>query len=1101
MNRHINVTKVRYFKLVHYNCLLNKLLPTIILQNFNKRIREIQQMNTILKKTAAATAVAIALSLSAGTFAADTSSAIRGHITAGTGTDISNATIVITHEPSGTKKTLTTNDSGAFFARGLRVGGPYSITIESDAYNNKKLNDIYITLGDIYRVSESLQSDAIERIAITGAGAFFDPSNGSSSVFSGDTLSKSASFSRDLKDIVRLNPMAVVSNDGKSLSLAGSNPRYNSLSVDGVNLNDDFGLAGNGYPTERSPISFDSIDQISVAIAPFTAKEGGFSGGKVSVVTKSGTNEFHGSIFAEQAKDSWAGSPVNPATDEKINLNFNEKTWGATLGGPIIEDQLFFFASYETFESPSASDKGPSDANVAVQATNISQAQVDRVIAIAQEQYGYDAGDWNDSIPLEDEKYSVKLDWNINDDHRASFAYSHGFSNSAGNMGNGYPNELYLSSHWYNRSNEYDTYVAQLFSVWSDDFSTEAKISYKESVNGQVSLGGYDFGEVKINTTDERYPAKIMLGADDSRHANQLTNETLQMRLSGEYLLDEHAISFGWEYEKVDVFNIFMQHYLGSWYFDSIDDFEAGVASGFEYQNNPSLVRDDAAASFSLGTNTLYVEDSWDITDEFNLTYGLRYERTFNNDSPNLNSGFVDRYGFDNTENLDGQGLFLPRVGFTWEPADNLVITGGAGRFSGGRPNVFISNAFTNDGSRISLFKTFDDASILNNANPSSIPQAAQDAISASELGGPNSNIDVIDPDFDIPTTWQYSLAADYTADFSSIGLGDAWYVSGEILYKDIETDLIWSDLSRTLDTSKGINGYTVEGRPIYTFADDTRDARDVMLSNTSGGHSLIESFSIAKRWDNGFNANFSYTHSDIRDRISATGTSTNTAYEYNPVFDPENPTIGTSSFETKHRLTFSLAYNTELIAGYNTGLSMFWERKSAKPYSWVLGGNNYDGLSGELDLGMSALAYIPTGADDPAVDFVNGMSYDEIIADLNTIGAPTSGGYLDKNAFRGQWTTTMDLRLEQEVPGFLDGHKGIFYIDIKNALAIFDKKGARVYQNPFGSTTQDIFDYSINDDGQYVYESTGVEAGDSPVEFQDRESTWSAKIGIKYKF
>jgi outer membrane receptor for ferrienterochelin and colicin len=1046
-------------------------------------------------------AVVLALGLSTAAMAADTSSSIRGSVLSVSGNVVTDATITIVHEPSGTSKTLKVNESGAFIANGLRVGGPYTVTIDSNAYSDKKLEGIYITLGDTFRLTETLDNIDMERIAVTGSSVFFDPSKGSSSTFSGDALTKSAAFNRDLKDIVKQNPMAVVSNDGQSLSLAGSNPRYNSLAVDGVNLNDDFGLAGNGYPTERSPIAFDSIDQISVAIAPFTAKEGGFSGGKISVVTKSGTNEFHGSIFAEQAQDTWAGTPENPETGEDIDLSFDEKTWGATLGGPIIKDKLFFFASYETFESPSSASKGPEDSNAAIGAEDVTQQQVDDVIRIAKEKYDFDAGDWNDSIPLEDEKYSLKLDWNINDDHRASFAYSHGFSNSAGNLGSGSDDDLYLSSHWYNRSNEYDTYVAQLYSYWSDNFSTEAKISYKESVNGQVPLGGYEFGEAKIQTLTG---GEIFIGADDSRHANELTNETLQMRLSGEYLMDEHAISFGWEYEQVDVFNLFMQHYLGSWYYSSVADFEAGTAYGFEYQNNPSLNRDDAAAEFSLATSTFYVEDSWDMTDDFNLTYGIRYERTSSDDAPNLNTGFVDRYGFDNTENLDGQSLFLPRLGFTWNVADDLVVRGGAGRFSGGRPNVFISNSYTNDGSRIAIFQTFSDSAILDNADQRNIPQDALDSISDSVLGGPGSNIDAIDPDFEIPTTWQYSIAADYTADLTSIGLGEDWYISAEVLYKDIETDLIWSDLTRTLDTDKGNAGYTVDGRPIYTSVDESRDARDVLLSNTSGGHSLIETLSVAKRFESGISTNFSYTHSDIQDRIAATGTTTSTAYEFNPTLDSENPEIGTSSFETKHRFTFSLSYNAELVSGYNSNVSMFWERKSARPYSWVLGGSNTnrdEGFDGALDLGTTSLVYIPTGADDTAVDFVNGMSYDEIIADLNTIGASTSGGYLDKNSFRGPWTTTMDIRFEQELPGFLDGHKGIFYIDINNALALFDKKGAEVYQNPFGTTSSDLFDYSINDAGQYVYESTGVEAGDSPVQFQDRESTWSAKIGVKYSF
>ncbi len=1046
-------------------------------------------------------AVVLALGLTTSAMADDTSSSIRGNILTASGNVVTDATITIVHEPSGTRKVLKVNETGAFSAKGLRVGGPYTITIDSDVYADKKLEGVYITLGDVFRVNEVLEDASIERIAVTGSSTFFDPSKGSSSVFSGDDLTKSAAFNRDLKDIVRQNPMAVVGNDGNTLSLAGSNPRYNSLAVDGVNLNDDFGLAGNGYPTERSPISFDSIDQISVAIAPFTAKEGGFSGGKISVVTKSGTNDFHGSMFFEQAKDDWAGEPITGDGD-RLDLSFDEESWGATLGGPIIKDKLFFFASYETFESPSSVDKGPSDSNVANKVSQVSQAEVDRVVQISRDKYGYEAGSWDNSIPLEDEKYSLKLDWNINDDHRASFTYSHGSSNSAGNQGGGRSDDLYLSSHWYNRSNEFDTYVGQLFSYWNEDFSTEVKVSKKESVNGQVSLGGLEFGEVKIDTVGG---GEIMLGADDSRHANQLTNETLQVRVSGEYLYEEHAISFGWEYEKVDVYNIFMQHYLGSWYFESIDDYEAGIADWFEYQNNPSLNRDDAAAAFALGNHSLYIEDSWDVNDSLNVTYGLRYETTTNKDKPNVNASFVERYGFENNENLDGLSVLLPRIGFTWNATDDLTIRGGAGLFSGGRPNVFISNAFTNDGSRIALYRTFGDpiaaSTFLQDADPNSIPQHAQDKISQSELGGPNTNIDTIDPNFDIPTTWQYSLAADYIADFSNIGLGDDWRISGEVLYKAVQKDMIWSDLSRTLDTSKGNAGYTVDGRPIYTFADPDRDARDVMLTNTTGGHTLIETLTLAKNWQNGFKANFSYTHSTIRNRIDATGTSTNTAYNFNPVLDPENPTVGTSAYQVKHRLTMNLSYNAELFEGYNTGVHMFWERKSGRPFSYVLGYNNRSGFSGNLDLTTSNLVYIPTDASDPAVDFDNGMSYDDIMAELAEAGISSDGGYIDKNSHNAPWTTTMDLRLEQEIPGFFDGHKGLFYVDIKNALAFFDARAARVYQLPFGQSSTELLDYSINDAGQYVYTTANIDENETPARFKDRESTWSMKIGVKYTF
>lgn len=1062
-----------------------------------------------------ASAVVLALGVSTTAFAADTTSSIRGSIVGPSGNAATNTTITVIHEPSGTRKTLTTNETGAFFAQGLRVGGPYTIEIDSDKFQDKTLKNIYISLGEVFRVSQALEDVDIERIQVTGSASVFDYASGSESTFYGDQISKAAAFSRDIKDIARQNPMAVIGNDGSSLYLAGSNPRYNSLKVDGVKLNDDFGLAGNGYPTERSPIAFDSIEQLSVSIAPFSAKEGGFSGGQLSVVTKSGTNDFTGSLFFERSSDSMAGTPENPETGEDILISYEEESYGATFGGPIIKDKLFFFASYETFEAPSTINKGPSGSGVANETSNISQADVDRVVNIARDRYNFDAGSWDASIPLEDEKYSLKLDWNINEDHRASFTYGHGFSNSAGNAGSGRSNELYLSSHWYNRSNEYDTYVGQLFSYWTEDFSTEFKASYKESVNGQVPVAGFGFGEVKIDHNGGR----INIGPDDSRHANNLTNETLQLRFSGEYLHNDHAISFGWEYEQVDVYNIFMQHYLGSWYFDSIDDFEAGNADWFEYQNNPSLNRDDAAASFALSNHAFYLEDSWDVTDTFNLTYGIRYETHLNDDEPALNELFVERHGFANNENLDGKDIILPRVGFTWDLDDhveNLTLRGGFGLFSGGSPNVWISNSFTNDGSRIALYRSFSDAdagSYLSNADPSGIPQNALDAISGASLDGARSNIDAIDPDFEIPSTWQYSLAADYIADLSAIGLGENWNMSAEVLYKEVEDGVIWSDLSRKVDTSRGVNGYTVDGRPIYGFAfntdnqpyqagDEGREARDILMTNIDGGKTLISTFTLNKTWENGLDMTFSYTNTDSEDRFAASGTSSNTSYEFHPVYDPENVELGTSSYETKHRITFNLRYSKEFFAGYETTFHAFFERKSARPYSWVLGKEfGPNGLDGGLDLHPTYLPYIPTSANDPAVDFVNGMSYDEIVAQLETIGLSTAGGPLAKNGERGPWVSSLDLRIEQELPGFAEGHNGLIYLDIDNAWALIDKDSARVYRNPFGNSSSDLFDYEINDAGQYVYSSQNLQPGDSPVRYSARASTWNVKIGIKYSF
>ncbi len=1046
--------------------------------------------------TKLASAIILAAGLSAPAFAEDTSSAIRGSLKGLDGEIVTDATITVIHEPSGSKRVIKVNESGSFNATGLRVGGPYTVLIDSDAFKDKKLTNITIRLGTPFSFTEILESARGEVITITAQsleGTNF--AAGSSSTFNAIQIQETPSFNRDLKDIVRQNPLAVVLGEsGSPLTIAGNNPKYNSLTVDGVRLDDDFGLAGNGYPTERSPISLDSIDQLTVVTSPFSVKYGGFSGGQISVVTKSGGNEFHGSVFVEQSKSDWSGSPNDPNNPgEELDLNFDEKTWGMSLSGPIIKDKLFFFASYETFEAPSQVLRGPTDSSTGIApnvAAGVTQFDVDEAVRISRDVYGFDAGDWNVSLPLEDEKWLLKFDYNINDDHRASFAYSRAASNSAGNTAGGF-NRLYLSSHWYNRSNEFDSYSAQLYSRWTDSFSTEIKVALKESVNGQVPLAGKNFGEVFIDTAGG---GQIRLGPDDSRHANNLTNDTTTFRFAGEYLMGDHAISFGYEREEIDVFNLFVQHNLGSWAFDSLADYENQIADFFEYQNNVSLDVNDAAAEFTIESNVLFIEDNWEVNSEWTLNYGVRYERLGTPQEPTFNQNFFDRYGFSNSNSLDGKDIVLPRFGFNWSVNDDLRVYGGVGRYSGGKPNVWISNAYTNDGTRIALYRDFNG---FANADPNTVPQEALDAISNSGLG--DGNINVTDPDFELPSSWKYSIGADITTDLGP--LGDHWFISGELIYNDIDQDVAWSDLSRTIDTS--INGgFTVEGRPIYTRR-ESRRSTDIMLTNAAGGESLISTFTLANKWDNGIKMNFSYTNQDVQDRTPGTSSTASSNYRFATAYDRENLGVSRSSYEIEHRFLLNLSYTHQFFEGYDSQVHMIWERQSGRPFSWTLRQNRDDtGLDGNSSLGSgSLLPYLPTGPNDAAVDFANGLSYNEILDILNTAGISTAGGPLGRNDYFGPWITTMDLLFRQEVPGLMDGHKGLFYLDIKNAFALFDDDAAEVYTMPFGENARNLLRYEINGAGQYVYSTNFVNDNASPAVFRARESTWSLKMGVRYTF
>jgi hypothetical protein len=290
-----------------------------------------------------AIAVAMSISLTGIAQAQSTSSDIRGMITTPTGSPAANTKIIIKHIPSGTVKEMETNAQGAFIAKGLRVGGPYEVVIDSDVHKDATVTNVFLNLGETYRLVQRLESDNVERIQVTGTATVFD-ATGARSSYGQEEIARMPSFNRDLKDIVRNNPLAVVDASG-DLSVGGQNSKFNSITVDGIGQNDDFGLNSGGYPAQRSPISLDAVEQISIDTTPFNTRQGGFSGGIINVVTKSGTNTFKGSTFYEFKNDNFSGDPENKRTDEDPQFNSDapvenfatgkESTYGISYSGPI----------------------------------------------------------------------------------------------------------------------------------------------------------------------------------------------------------------------------------------------------------------------------------------------------------------------------------------------------------------------------------------------------------------------------------------------------------------------------------------------------------------------------------------------------------------------------------------------------------------------------------------------------------------------------------------------------------------------------------------------------------------------------------------------
>ncbi|WP_340677349.1 carboxypeptidase regulatory-like domain-containing protein [Paraglaciecola sp.] len=1043
-----------------------------------------------------AIAVAMSIGMSAAAIAADTTSSVRGTIVGPNGQPATNTKIMLIHQPSGTVTEVITNDTGSFSASGLRVGGPYQVIIDSDTYQDMNKEGVFLQLGQTLRMNEQLAPlQDMEKITITGSQVSLTQNSGSSSVFGADAITNAPSFNRDLKDIIRANPMATsLGGTDDPLTVAGQNPRFNSISVDGVGLNDDFGLNSNGYPTQRSPISIDAIDQISIETNPFDVKFGGFTGARINAVTKSGTNEFHGGVFYEKTSDSWTGKAKNPITDKETDIEgIKSDTFGANLGGAIIEDELFFFINYEDFKKPIISNWG-TDGSGKTNTTALTQDEFQQIRDYTQSAYGFDTGGFDSAPDETDKKWLAKLDWNINADHRAALTYQNVKGNQI-RMGSSYQT-LKPSSNWYNNSQDMEAYSLQLFSDWSSDLSTEFDIAYKNVKTGSI-VESKDIGTVIIkgfaNSKDQH---GIQFGPDQYRHANELETKTLTLNFSGDYLLGDHKIDFGVKYEKLDIYNLFVEGSLGVFTFDTFEDYKNGDAYELYYHNAITNNPQDAAAKFTMGSVAGYIQDSWALSPEVDMTFGVRYERQFADDKPLENTKFKGRYGFSNQENLDGKDIILPRLGITWYASDDLTVRGGVGRFSGGQPNVWVSNSFSVTG--------VGDASVrLRNytgADPRQVPQNVQGMLTTGD-----GEADAIDPNFNLPSDWRFSLGYDYQFDIPSVGDRFTW--SAQALYIKKQDDLAWIDLNR-----KDTGEKSSDGRIIYAQVDPNH-TYDIMLTNADkDGHSTILTTSLDKQWDNGFSANMSYTHQDITEGNFGSSSQAKSNFRYNHVINRNDTQLGNGSYEIEHNFKLSLGYTHEFFSGYASRFNAFFSRRSGLPYSWLMGGA-YFGIPNELQNAYAIgdepgvygnyAPYIPTGADDTKVTYASGLDY-QTFMDTYVIPAGLegyAGGYVPKMTDNVPWVNTMDVSFSQELPGFAEGHKGIITVTVKNLLNMLNQDWGR--QQHVSNNYKNLISSNYNADGVVVYAPTFKfdESKDFANSFSDTSSVWYLKVGVKYTF
>jgi outer membrane receptor for ferrienterochelin and colicin len=995
------------------------------------------------------------------TLAQETASSINGTIVDSSGNVLSGATVIVTHEPTGQVKTLTTNDAGRYSARGLRVGGPYKIEVRNGGYSDAEEGNVFIKLGedrtiDAVLVADAISLDTVKAVGVAPVSATFDPDNmGTGSSISEDQITNLPTVDRNIQDYVRLDSRVNIRSFGEGISVSGVNNRFNNISIDGVGIGDPFGLEAGGSPGLSQPFSLDTIQELNVQLSPYDVTLSNFTGANINAITKSGTNEFTGRAAVYYSSED---------LQRDDSSDFTREVYSLSAGGPIIKDKLFFFLAYEKEEQTRLAPT-----------TNVDPAVIQQVADISQNVWGFDAGDFNppkDAV-TEEESIVVKLDWNINEYHRASFKYQNNEDSQPifADVGGG---EASLSSHWYTNDFENKSYNLNLYSDWTANFSTELRISNSEFDKAPGLNARLPQVEVEVGNGQS-----VFLGTELFRHANELNVVTDNIYLEGNYFMGDHDLTFGVDWREQDINNTFVFASLGQYVFESIDDYANGIHDFYQLRIGSDPANPLPAADWSWENLGLFIQDKWTVNDRLTLVYGLRYDKPDAGDRPRFNQSFFDSYGFANN-GVVNEGTFQPRIGFNYDMSDErmMQLRGGVGVFTGGTPNVWLSNSFTNTGGDVAVYRDFGSGVIFT-PDPDNQPIFT---------GSSTQDVDVLDPDFKIPTVLKSNIAVD--AELPWWGL----IGSVELEYIKQQDAIHYQHLNLGAPT-----GTFADGRLSYLcdpndFSNTRSDARcnadpafnDVLfLTNTSKGETKRATVSLELPQTEHWYAKASYTYTDATEVSAGTSSRAISNWNNTPAFNVNEPLAATSAYEVENAFVFFTNYQNMFFGDNYTNIGLVWVSQDGEPFSYTYRTDiNGDGIRD------NDLFYVPMPNEYVLADPSEAADFEAFLQSSGL--AQYRGRVAPRNAFKAPRINTVDLNISQELPAW-GPVRATLFLNIKNLGNLLDSDWGQVVTAGFdGDDVANLI--SIDENGVQTIDWNG------PTRFSTNRtaSQWRAQLGFR---
>ncbi len=1008
------------------------------------------------------------------------------------------ATVTAVHVPTGTTYEAVTQADGRFTMNAVRVGGPYTVKVTMSGFKTQELTNVVVALGEAREVQLSLEIAAVaETVNVVAAAQIIDTTRaGTASNVAAQAIETLPTISRSISDFARTSPffnstVDSANGDYAQVIVAGRNNRYNNMQIDGAVNNDVFGLASSGTPggqTSTQPISLDAVQEIQLVVSPYDVRQGGFTGGGINAVTKSGTNTLHGTGYWYQRNQNLIGripsviSPNSTATaaDTKVGA-FKDRQPGFTLGGPIVQNKAFFFGNVDV---PRKSTPVGFSADGSSGQKWGNQSYVQQVVDIAKGQYGYDPGGLSEmSKQNNSDKVFVRGDFNLSGRHQLTVRTN--YVNAVADVGGSSNTSYNMPSNFYHMTDKMISSVAQLNSNFGTAFN-ELRVVYSRERNIRGGQVGYpNFPQVQVTLPDT---TSVYMGTEYASQGNKLNQDIVEATDDLTLVKGQHTFSIGTHNEFYKFYNLYLPNGYGSYRFSSITNFQAGIAQSYSYQYSNDRSNPLWGATFSVRQFGAYAGDKWRAKSNLTLTYGVRFDLPRFPDLPHANPIAISEFGYA-TDSMPSPMMWSPRVGFNWDlsGATKRQLRGGVGLFTGRTPYVWLSNQYGNTG--VDLTTLSVSYSTSNTLKFLADPNNQPTTVTGGTTG--RQTINVVDPNYKYPGSIRTNLGFDH--DLGVLGL----IGTAEFLFTKNVHDVNYNNLNYVntggLQVAPAFGDYRLKLAKLDSSLNDV-----MLLYNTSEGYSWNVAYKLERPFKNGFSASGSilYGHSySVNDGTSSVARSN---WSNDPAaIDVNHPVLTTSNYDPGLRINLAATIPIPMPKNLRSTVSFFFNGMNGRPYAQGF----YNDVNGDA-VTSNDLLFVPVSADQIIIK--NG-TWDQLNAYLSGDAAAKNhrGEINPRNSGRAPWQNQMDFRYALTIP-FGGSRRAEVTADVFNFLNLLNKNWGWQYwagfpgiANPitYGgidkTTGKEIFDMAYLNGSTYLGTFTR----------DDLRSRFQAQIGLRFRF